>query len=206
MDKVAMQNDREPPLRYISKQEGVRHILHAAIRSVFCGEDPFAVHLLGQSAEKVLGDLLKNAKMEDPVLALLKPELRSEFFTFYREPYNFLKHADRDSGDKLGVHNIAASNDMLLYLCILRYGMLFGPYTYHMKVFWLFVGQFYPGTADLNQFPDMKNLTEMISSLTRGELLTQMWSHFQRNRTVQQELQEDLQDVARANASRRKRR
>jgi hypothetical protein len=196
----------DQPLRYIGKKEGVRHVLHAAIRSVFYGEDPFAIHLLGQSAEKVLLDLFKNAKIEDPLLSLLKPELQSEFFKFYREPYNFLKHADRDSGDKLGVHNIAASNDMLLYLCILRYGMLFGPYTYHMKVFWLFVGQFYPGTADLNQFPDMKNLTEMISSLTRGELLTQMWSHFQRNRTVQQELQEDLQDVARANASRRKRR
>jgi hypothetical protein len=97
-----VQNDREPPLRYISKEEGVRHILHAAIRSVFYGEDPFAIHLLGQSAEKVLLDCLKNAKIEDPLLSLLKPELRSEFFKFYREPYNFLKHADRDSGDKLG--------------------------------------------------------------------------------------------------------
>jgi hypothetical protein len=200
----AMQVDRELPLRYISKQEGVRHILHAAIRSVFYGEDPFAIHLLGQSADKVLGDLLKNAKIEDPVLSLLKLELRSEFFKFYRESYNFLKHADQDSGDKLGVHNITASNDILIYLCILRYGMLFGSYTYHMRVFWLFVGQFYPGTADLDQFSDTKNLIEMISPLTRGDLLTQMWSHFQRNPTLREELQEDLQDVARANASQRK--
>ena len=132
-----MQDDREPPLRYISKREGVRHVLHAAIRSVFYGEDPFAIHLLGQSAEKVLLDLLKHANIEDPMLSmlsLLKPELRSEFFRFYREPYNFLKHADRDSGDKLGVHNIAASNDMLVYLCIVRYRMLFGSDTQHMRV------------------------------------------------------------------------
>jgi hypothetical protein len=65
-----MQDDREPPLRYISKREGVRHVLHAAIRCVFYGEDPFAIHLLGQSAEKVLLDLLKNAKIEDPLFGL----------------------------------------------------------------------------------------------------------------------------------------
>jgi hypothetical protein len=199
-----MQDDREPPLRYISKREGVRHVLHAAIRSVFYGEDPFAIHLLGQSAEKVLLDLLKDAKIEDPLLSLLNSELRSEFFKFYREPYNFLKHADRDSGDKLGVHNIAASNDMLLYLCIVRYRMLFGSDTQHMRVFSLFVGSFYPGTLDLNCLPDMKKQIEAISSsLTRGELLTQMWSHFKRGPTLRQEMQEDLEDVVRANASRR---
>jgi hypothetical protein len=61
-DNGAPDPDREPPLRrYIGKREGVRHVLHAAIRSVFYGEDPFAIHLLGQSAEKVLLDLLENA-------------------------------------------------------------------------------------------------------------------------------------------------
>src|SRR5262245_3458427 len=99
-----MTTDREPPRRYISKKEGVRHILHAAIRSVFHGEDPFAIHLLGQSAEKVLMDLLANAKRQDPYFSLLKPDMRAEFFEAYREPYNFLKHADRDSDGKLGVY------------------------------------------------------------------------------------------------------
>jgi hypothetical protein len=120
----------DQPLRYIGKKEGVRHVLHAAIRSVFYGEDPFAIHLLGQSAEKVLLDLLKNAKIEDPIFSLIKPEMRSEFFKYYREPYNFLKHADEDSDGKLRVHNIVASNDLLLYCCILRYGCCSGRVPY----------------------------------------------------------------------------
>jgi hypothetical protein len=158
-DSGAPDLDREPPRRYISKREGVRHILHAAIRSVFFGEDPFAIHLLGQSADKVLLDLLKNAKIKDPVLSLLTPDLQSTFFKFYREPYNFLKHADRDSGDKLGVHNIVASNDILLFLCIHRYSALFGSWTQHMRIFWMFVGLFYPRTMDLDQLPTtMKEL------------------------------------------------
>ena len=36
--------------------------LHAAIRSVLNEEDPFAIHLLCQSAEKVLIDLLYSSR------------------------------------------------------------------------------------------------------------------------------------------------
>jgi hypothetical protein len=202
-DNSAPDPDREPPLRYIGKREGVRHVLHAAIRSVFYGEDPFAIHLLGQSAEKVLLDLLENAKIEDPFFSLLKPEVRSEFFEFYREPYNFLKHADRDSDGKLAVRNIVASNDLPLYCCIHRYRVLFGAHTQHMSVFSMFVETFYPKIVELNPLPPMKKLVEATGSLTRGELLTQIWSCWQRDPTLQQERQEDLIDVANANASRR---
>jgi hypothetical protein len=192
----------DQPLRYIGKKEGVRHVLHAAIRSVFYGEDPFAIHLLGQSAEKVLLDLLKNAKIEDPIFSLIKPEMRSEFFEYYREPYNFLKHADEDSDGKLRVHNIVASNDLLLYCCILRYGVLFGSGTLHMRVFAQFVGSFYPKIAEVD-WPNMKRLVETIGSLTRGEQLGHIWSVWQKNPDLQQERQEDLNDVANANTSRR---
>jgi hypothetical protein len=205
-DNSAPDPDREPPLRYIGKREGVGHVLHAAIRSVFYGEDPFAIHLLGQSAEKVLLDLLENAKIEDPFFSQLKPEMRSEFFEFYREPYNFLKHADRDSDGKLGVRNIVASNDILLLCCIFRYGVLFGSPTQHMRVFSMFFGLFYPGTVDLNLPDDMKKRVDAIGSPTRGGLLTQIWSDWQRDPTLQRERQEDLNDVASANASRRTRR
>jgi hypothetical protein len=194
--------DSEPPLRYISKREGVRHILHAAIRSVFYGEDPFAFHLLGQSADKVLLDLLANAKIKDPIFSLLKPEKRSEFFEAYREPYNFLKHADRDSDGKLGVRNIVAANDLLLFCCILRYDVLFGSHTQHMRVFSVFVGSFYPGIVD-EDLPIMKMLLEAGGWFTRGELLAHTWSIWQRDPTLQQEWQDDVNDVANANASRR---
>lgn len=44
------------------KQEAVKHLLHAAIRLLGAREDPFAIHLLIQSADKLLIDLAKHAK------------------------------------------------------------------------------------------------------------------------------------------------
>jgi len=81
----------DSPRRYINKREGVRHVLHAAIRALLSGEDPFAIHLLGQSAEKVLIDLLENGGVKDPLFSLLKPDMRSIFFDIYRRILQFSK-------------------------------------------------------------------------------------------------------------------
>ncbi|PWT82906.1 MAG: hypothetical protein C5B58_07425 [Acidobacteria bacterium] len=192
-----------PPRRYIDKKEGVRHILHAAIRAVVAGEDPFAIHLLGQSAEKVLIDLLKNEGAQDPFYSLLKPEMRDEFFAIYRESYNFLKHADRDSDGKLGVHSIVESNDLLLFTSVARYGVLFGAYTAHMSVFLKFAGLLYPGIIDWDQWPNAKTLLEGATrgSLTRGEATAVTRLAMQQNQECQREAQQDLDDVALANST-----
>src|SRR5262249_17471477 len=194
---------KDSPRRYINKREGVRHVLHAAIRAVLSNEDPFAIHLLGQSAEKVLIDLLANEGVEDPLFSLLKPDMRSVFFDIYRESYNFLKHADRDSDGKLGVRNIVGSNDLLLFTCIVRYGVLFGSYTQHMSIFLRFAGFHYPGIVDWHQFPNLKNLLKEAArgSLTRGELITYVRFAMQQNPDCQREAQQDLDDVTIANST-----
>jgi len=46
-----------PPRRYLDKEEAVRHLIHCAIRMVMREEDPFAIHLLVQSADKMLGGI-----------------------------------------------------------------------------------------------------------------------------------------------------
>ena len=170
-------------------------------RAVLSGEDPFAIHLLGQSAEKVLIDLLENEGVEDPLFSLLKPDMRSEFFNIYRESYNFLKHADRDSDGKLGVRNIVGSNDLLLFTCILRYGVLFGPYTQHMSIFLRFAGLLYPGIVDWDEL--LKNLLKEATRgpLTRGELITSMRFAMLQNPDCQREVQQDLDDVIIANST-----
>jgi hypothetical protein len=161
---------RDPPRRYIDKREGVRHVLHAAIRSVLNEEDPFAIHLLCQSAEKVLIDLLEKQGSTEPLSLIIPVEKRRQWFSIHRETYNFLKHADRDSDDRLGVHNIVASNDLLLLACIIRFGLLFGPYTRHMSAFMIFADVLYPMT---NSVPaEVKPLLRDATprALTRGEL------------------------------------
>ena len=88
-DADAPKNDypgRDPPRRYIDKKEGVRHVLHAAIRSVLNEEDPFAIHLLCQSAEKVLIDLLKNQGSDDP-FSIIPAEKRNEWYDVHRETW-----------------------------------------------------------------------------------------------------------------------
>jgi hypothetical protein len=78
--------DRDEPKRYITKIEGVRHVLHSAIRCQLGGENPFAIHILAQSVERVLVDILKAENIPDPFYSLIKPERKAEFFAAYREP------------------------------------------------------------------------------------------------------------------------
>jgi hypothetical protein len=64
--------DREDPNRFITKLEGVRHVLHGAIRCQLAGEDPFAIHILAQSAEKVLVDVLAAQCIPDPFYSMIR--------------------------------------------------------------------------------------------------------------------------------------
>jgi hypothetical protein len=133
------EEDREPPKRYSDKGEAIRHLIHAAVRMIAAGEDPFAVHLLVQSAEKLL---IGVAKKRGDTLAfdwedVIKPEYHSEFFKLHRETYNFFKHADKDTED-LPVHNIAVSNACFLAMAIENYRTVYGDITEHMKIFRFF--------------------------------------------------------------------
>jgi hypothetical protein len=140
MDGLVNSNtDRAPPNRHLDKAEAVRHLLHAAVRMFAIGEDPFAIHLLIQSAEKLLIDLAKNRGID---LAfdwetVIKAEYRREFFKMYRETYNFFKHADKDTTD-LPVHNISEGNAVALTMAIENYKTMFGTLTEHMKLFRFF--------------------------------------------------------------------
>jgi len=131
--------DRGPPKRYLDKAEAVRHLIHAAVRMFAIGEDPFAIHLLVQSAEKLLIDLAKNRGVDLAFdwEAVIKTEYQREFFKMYRETYNFFKHADKDTAE-LPVHNIAEGNAIGLLMAIENYLTLLGTPTEHMKLFRFF--------------------------------------------------------------------
>src|ERR671933_594726 len=47
------------PRRALDKREAVRHLIHTAIRLIATMEDPFAIHLLIHSADKILIDIAK---------------------------------------------------------------------------------------------------------------------------------------------------
>jgi hypothetical protein len=138
---MANQGDERPaPERAIDKQEAARHLIHTAIRLIAAREDPFAVHLLIHSADKILIDLAKarGKALRMDWEAHIKPEYHEEFFKRYRETYNYLKHANRDFDDTLGVRDIAMTNAMNLFMCVVNYMDLFGQPTHHMALFQAF--------------------------------------------------------------------
>jgi hypothetical protein len=87
-------------------------------------EDPFATHLLIQSADKLLIDLAKRhstGKLKMDWTKFMKPEYKDALLAVHRETYNFLKHADIDHDQTLHVGDIAMSNVLQLGVCIVNY-------------------------------------------------------------------------------------
>jgi len=101
------------------------------------GEDPFATHLLIQSADKLLIDLANHSPPQQLAMdwsKLMKPEYKDALLKLFRETYNFLKHADRDRNETLHVGDIAGLNVLQLTACIANYWALFDEFTHHMQI------------------------------------------------------------------------
>jgi hypothetical protein len=131
-----MQEDEDDrtPRRMLNKQEAVRHLLHTAIRLVMTMEDPFAIHLLVHSADKMLVDI---ARKRGKLLRMdwedyIKPEFHTAFFRRHRKTYNYFKHADDDFADDLPVHDIAMMNAMQLFVASMNYRSVFEEATDHI--------------------------------------------------------------------------
>ena len=94
--------------RQLSKQDATKHLVHGAVRLLMTAEDPFIIHMLVQSADKLLIDVAKQSgkKLAHDWEEFIVPEKKGLFFTKYRETYNFFKHADHDFGKDLPVHEL----------------------------------------------------------------------------------------------------
>src|SRR5258705_5373945 len=131
---------RHPPRRALTKKQALRHLIHAAVRMISLGEDPFATHILIQSADKLLIDLAKRSdkslsfRWDDP--KIIKPEFRDALIKLHRETFNFFKHADLDHDKTLHVGDIANSTVLQLGACVVNYHGLFAEMTDHMRLAW----------------------------------------------------------------------
>lgn len=138
--------ERDQPIRTLLKQEAIRHLVHSAIRLIIAMEDPFAVHMLIQSADKLLIDVAKGLRrpLHLDWERILRPERKAEFFQRWRETYNYFKHADRDLAEELPVYDITQGNLILLVAVIANYEALYGHQTDHMRLHMLIVQVFAP--------------------------------------------------------------
>lgn len=196
-----MTNDRDEPDRFITKLEGVRHVLHCAIRCTLAGEDPFAINILAQSAEKVVVDILSANGKPDPFYSMLNPSHSKEFFNAYREPVNFLKHADKDHDGLLPVYDLVRLTDFAILGTIVRLLSLEEPLTGHMRVMLIFMGAQYPRVMNIKEFPAFAEAIEQArqQSSTRGSLAAHLQNAVISDARCKSETIVDLADVAAAN-------
>lgn len=158
---------RGAPRRRITKKQAVRHLIHAAVRMIAAAEDPFAIHLIIQSADKLLIDLSKRLKKPLKLnwAENIKDEYRSPLMAVFRETYNFLKHADNDHDAELHVGSIAESNVLQLAACIANYYALFGESTDHMNLFFIAAKLVFP---DGFVMPDQRAVFDVALSKVAG--------------------------------------
>lgn len=192
---------RLAPRRRITKKQAVRHLIHAAVRMIAAAEDPFATHLVIQSADKLLIDLSKRLKrpLAHDWVENIKDEYRSPLMAVFRETYNFLKHADNDHDEELHVGSIAESNVLLVAVCIANYQALFGEYTDHMKLLFTSAKLVFPAGFVM---PDQRAVFEAalpkLAGMRFGELFNMdLWSAPIATRDfpgLAAERHEDLQD------------
>jgi hypothetical protein len=173
MSEEELAADTRVPDRYMDKQEAIRHLIHEAIRLMQKHEDPFAIHLLVHSADKMLIDLAKKRGEELRVdwELYIKPEYHKAFFKKIRATYNYLKHADTDFDEKLPVHNIMMLNASAIFLCLANYSKLFGGLTKHMLLFYIFMLNIWPQLLKPEAVgaPELLKATEMTQGMTPGE-------------------------------------
>ena len=194
--------DRDEPTRVITKIEGVRHVLHCAIRCTLAGEDPFATNILAQSAEKVVVDILKANGKADPFYEMLNPAHSKEFFNAYREPVNFLKHADTDHDGLLPVYDIVRLTDFAILSTIVRLMALEEPLTSHMRAMLIFMGAQYPNVMNISEFPALGDAIDQALQRcpTRGALAAYLRDAMMCDPECKLECFIDFSDVAAANA------
>lgn len=135
--KKSQLGPRGAPRRTLTKHQAIRHLIHAAVRLTVAGEDPFATHMLIQSAEKLLIDLAKHAApggLAYDWTKIMKPEYKDALLEVHRETFNYFKHADKDHDQPLHVGDIALSNILQLGVCIYNYKALSREFTAHMML------------------------------------------------------------------------
>src|SRR5262249_37659310 len=160
------------PDRNIDKMAAIRHLLHASIRMVFWEEDPFAVHLVSQSCDKLVVDCMEvdGVQSDDDFVTYIKPERLKDFYRIYRETYNYLKHAKNDRNEQLGVGSIVKMNEMSIFMNIARLTEMNVPYTTHVRYYLGYTNIVMPGVFKDERMNTLHLKNErLLNTFTRSE-------------------------------------
>jgi len=121
----------------ITKLDGARRHLDAAIKLFFEGHDPLVIHTLASAAQGTLRDIARATRAEHLSILHDNPripeEFRKDWINALNKPRNFFKHADKDPQGELEFDE-SANIDTLLD-AVLLYGTVSGEYLSSASVF-----------------------------------------------------------------------
>jgi hypothetical protein len=153
------------PKYKIDKLESSRRTLHAAIRMVWANEDPLAINLLAQSADRLTADLMgqDSDMLWDSPFVIKKH--KTELMRIIRDASNFLKHADRDPQRKLSIYDLQSQAEIAIFCGIVRYRELKNTISVHMKMYLGYYKLRYPDhlqmdDIDLSKIWSMEELSD----------------------------------------------
>ena len=120
--------EKPPASITITKIEGARRQIEAAVSLWFKEGDPVVIHTLIAAGHHVCHDIAKATGQSSPILFnnSMFPGIEwAEHKKITLELENFLKHAERDSGSKITFH--PRRTDFYILDAILLYSMIGGP-------------------------------------------------------------------------------
>lgn len=85
----------------ISKSSAAERQLREAIRLVFQKRDPISIHTLACAAHRILYDLSQKKGLSTNIKDVVPLEKRKEWLYILNSPYNFFRHADKDTIKKI---------------------------------------------------------------------------------------------------------
>jgi hypothetical protein len=133
-------------------------------------EDPFAIHMLVHSAEKMLIDVSKKTGTK-LLIDWSQLSIPPSFFKTHRATYNFFKHADNDFDQEISVPQVALFNIPFLYMCTENYKHLFGETTDHMRMMYELMQMMMPAFFDIPDPDWHKERMNDLGNATIAEFL-----------------------------------
>lgn len=149
----------------VNKPEAARRQIDAAIRMLFSGEDPVAIHTLTMAGFRVLRDLAKHAEspMESLIDSMIKPDKKAELWRRINSLSNFLKHADKDPYE---IHDPVEEeiNDVVLLLAVQYYQDIGYQPTREMLILRTWCMVFYPEFLLPNTNPQLLKMVKALAA------------------------------------------
>ncbi len=131
---------------WIDKLDVARRQIKAAVRLYFREDDPVVIHTVVAAAHQVLFDIGKGEGVTGAIKNSnkLKPEEIQGYIRSINYPFNFFKHADRDSDNRINIGPLLRfTQDFLMDAIVMLQGLT-SEIPIEAKVYWTWFVAKYP--------------------------------------------------------------